>query len=253
MNNPLNSFIYPLFPYYKKNSDEKYLPHNLKVSTSLLSLQSQLTQDSGEKGTKAQRFSKTLNNNKLPKKSFLLEKSQNENFDDEQFSNDKQKSLQLLNNDLFSRGDYFASKDRFHSRIPFTTPVNKLNPDKFSYYLLEPKTKKNPKKTLVLNLIGTLVNFNKLFDINEIQMSTRPQLKHFLTKMKRIYEIVIFSDLAKKETVSYLQKLEMDKYIDHILSRENCKIIGNNYVKCLNNLGRELKDTIIVDVRKYNL
>ena len=92
-----------------------------------------------------------------------------------------------------------------------------------------------------------------MFDINEIQISTRPQLKHFLTKMKRIYEIVIFSDLAKKETVSYLQKLEMDKYIDHILSRENCKKIRNNYVKCLNNLGRELRDTIIVDVSKYNL
>lgn len=252
MNNPLNSFIYPLFPYYKKKSDEKYIPHNLKVSTTLLSLQSQLTQDNREKGiTKESFLENHSTNQKLQKNTFLLEENQNETNNDEQFNNNnKQKQLMSLNNDLFSKGDYFPLQNRFHSRIPFATPVNKLVPYKFSYYLLEPKTKKTPNKTLILNIIGTLANFNSFFDNNDIQISARPQLKNFLDRMKKLYEIVIFTNLPKNETVSYIKNLDINRYIDHILSRENCKVKGNDYVKCLNNLGRELKDTIIVDVSK---
>lgn len=43
------------------------------------------------------------------------------------------------------------------------------------------------------------------------------------------------------------------EYISHALYRESCKLVNGSYVKDLSILNRNLKDTIIIDVKKTKL
>jgi len=78
----------------------------------------------------------------------------------------------------------------------------------------------------------------------------RPYVKDFLKKMKKLYEIVVFTASTKDYAEAIVKKLDPDaKWIDFVLSREECMVTKNGfYLKDLRILkDRKLEDMIIID------
>lgn len=65
--------------------------------------------------------------------------------------------------------------------------------------------------------------------------------------MKSIYEVVIFTASLALYADPLLDEIDPNRYASYRLFREHCVFYGNAFVKDLNKLGRNLKDTIIVD------
>ena len=133
--------------------------------------------------------------------------------------------------------------------------------DKIENYLL-PKIKNNYKYTLVLDLDETLIcikrNTNNKIKINPknnlITLILRPGLLDFLHKMKKLYELVLFS-LGTSEYVSpIIKNIEKnEQFFEHILYREHVTYDDNgNFFKNLNLLNRDVKNILIVDDKYKN-
>ena len=133
---------------------------------------------------------------------------------------------------------------------------SKLNNDtKLEKYLL-PKISNNYKYSLVLDLDETLVcikrdnnNRIKLDPANNlITLILRPGLLDFLHKMKKIYELILFS-LGTSEYVSpIIKNIEKnEKFFEHVLYRQHVSYDNGYFFKNLNLLNRDVKNIIIVD------
>lgn len=70
--------------------------------------------------------------------------------------------------------------------------------------------------------------------------------------MSQIFEIVVFTAGLKEYTDLVLQEIDPKKRIKHALYREHCTVLNKSYfIKNLRLLGRNLKQTILVDVRLF--
>ena len=79
-------------------------------------------------------------------------------------------------------------------------------------------------------------------------MVVRPYLYEFLSRMKLLYELIIFSFGTPEYVDPIVNILEKEeKYFEYRLYRQHATLCGNDYVKDLNKLGRDLKRTIIID------
>ncbi|CAG8458563.1 6496_t:CDS:2 [Paraglomus occultum] len=117
------------------------------------------------------------------------------------------------------------------------------------------------RKCLVLDLDETLVHSSfKLIQqadfvvpveiesqIHNVYVIKRPGVDHFLKKMGELYEIVVFTASLSKYADPVLDMLDIHRVVKHRLFRESCYNHKGNYVKDLSQIGRELKDTIIID------
>ena len=133
--------------------------------------------------------------------------------------------------------------------------------NKIEKYLL-PKIKSNYKYSLVLDLDETLIcikrdSNNKIkhnkFN-NLMTLILRPGLLDFLHKMKKLYELILFS-LGTSEYVSPIIKNieKKEKFFEHILYREHVTYDDNgNFFKNLNLLNRDVKNILIVDDNSKN-
>lgn len=129
---------------------------------------------------------------------------------------------------------------------------------------LPDKSKKNSnKKTLILDLDETLVHSsfkpfpfkpdiclrigvdNKEHIVNVLK---RPYAEEFLIRMSKCFELVIFTASVSPYANPLLDKLDHHKVISHRLFREHCVNVSGLYIKDLKKVGRNLKDTIILDV-----
>ncbi|CAG9327381.1 unnamed protein product [Blepharisma stoltei] len=142
--------------------------------------------------------------------------------------------------------------------------VSTKKPQKITekFVLLPPKDFQSKiAKTLVLDLDETLVH-SSLKPVNNpdmviqievegitslIYVKIRPGVSEFLAKVSRLYEIVLFTASLSKYANPVINKLDPDNYISSRLFRENCVIYNGNYVKNLSQLGRNVKDVVIVD------
>ena len=113
------------------------------------------------------------------------------------------------------------------------------------YYL--PKLNTNfYRYTLVLDLDETLIYLKKE-NKNKV-LVVRPYLYEFLSRMKLLYELIIFSFGTPEYVDPIVNILEKEeKYFEYRLYRQHATLCGNDYVKDLNKLGRDLKRTIIID------
>ena len=75
----------------------------------------------------------------------------------------------------------------------------------------------------------------------------RPGAEEFLEEMHKLFEIVIYTASLSIYADPLLDELDPNKYSGHRLFREHCTFINNAFVKDLSQLGRDLKDVIIVD------
>ena len=84
--------------------------------------------------------------------------------------------------------------------------------------------------------------------IHNVYVLKRPGVDHFLQTLGHQYEIVVFTASLSKYADPVLDALDKHKVIKHRLFREACvRHKEGSYVKDLSLLGRDLKDTIIID------
>ncbi|KAF8930528.1 hypothetical protein BGZ52_001005 [Haplosporangium bisporale] len=117
------------------------------------------------------------------------------------------------------------------------------------------------KKCLVLDLDETLVHSSfKLVpqadyvvpveidnQVHNVYVLKRPGVDTFLEKMGELFEVVIFTASVSKYADPVLDMLDVNRVIKHRLFRESCFNHKGNYVKDLSVIGRDLRNTIIID------
>lgn len=78
-------------------------------------------------------------------------------------------------------------------------------------------------------------------------MIKRPGVDAFLKRVGELYEVVVFTASVSKYGDPLLDQLDIHHVVHHRLFRESCYNHQGNYVKDLSMVGRELKETIIID------
>ncbi|KAI1342805.1 HAD-like domain-containing protein [Xylariaceae sp. FL0016] len=129
-------------------------------------------------------------------------------------------------------------------------------------YLLPPiEPRFKGKKCLVLDLDETLVHssFKILHqadftipveiegNYHNVYVIKRPGVDQFMKRVGELYEVVVFTASVSKYGDPLLDQLDIHKVVHHRLFRESCYNHQGNYVKDLSQVGRDLKDTIIID------
>ncbi|KAF4963931.1 hypothetical protein FZEAL_10901, partial [Fusarium zealandicum] len=129
-------------------------------------------------------------------------------------------------------------------------------------WLLPPlATEHKGRKCLVLDLDETLVHssFKILHqadftipveiegNYHNVYVIKRPGVDEFMKRMGELYEVVVFTASVSKYGDPLLDQLDIHKVVHHRLFRESCYNHQGNYVKDLSQVGRDLKDTIIID------
>lgn len=82
---------------------------------------------------------------------------------------------------------------------------------------------------------------------HNVHVLKRPGVDLFLEKLGSQFEIVVFTASLGKYADPVMDMLDIHKVVKHRLFREACIHHKGNYVKDLGQLGREIKDTIIID------
>ncbi|KAK5992900.1 putative phosphatase PSR2 [Cladobotryum mycophilum] len=117
------------------------------------------------------------------------------------------------------------------------------------------------RKCLVLDLDETLVHssFKILHqadftipveiegNYHNVYVIKRPGVDEFMKRVGELYEVVVFTASVSKYGDPLLDQLDIHNVVHHRLFRESCYNHQGNYVKDLSQVGRDLKDTIIID------
>ncbi|KAM7200428.1 phosphatase PSR1 [Rhypophila sp. PSN 637] len=137
-----------------------------------------------------------------------------------------------------------------------------LVPEQPQRFLLPPQAPEfKGKKCLVLDLDETLVHssFKILHqadftipveiegNYHNVYVIKRPGVDQFMKRVGELYEVVVFTASVSKYGDPLLDQLDIHKVVHHRLFRESCYNHQGNYVKDLSQVGRDLKDTIIID------
>jgi TFIIF-interacting CTD phosphatase-like protein len=116
-------------------------------------------------------------------------------------------------------------------------------------------TYRSPKNyTLVLDIDETLFNF-RINEENEEQgvLKIRPGVFQFIDEIKEYYEIILFSEAERSYIDLLTEAIGENRYLyDCVLCRDYMSIVGKNFVKDLNKIGRTLDRVIIVDNMPQN-
>lgn len=82
---------------------------------------------------------------------------------------------------------------------------------------------------------------------HNVYVIKRPGVDEFMRRMGEHFEVVIFTASLSKYADPVLDILDIHKVVHHRLFRESCYNHMGNYVKDLSQLGRQLKEVIIID------
>ncbi|KAF2836736.1 NIF-domain-containing protein [Patellaria atrata CBS 101060] len=152
------------------------------------------------------------------------------------------------------------------NRSSATTPQSQeslaVAPAEQQKWLLPPiRPEFKGKKCLVLDLDETLVHssFKMLHQADftipveiegqyhNVYVIKRPGVDAFMKRVGELYEVVVFTASVSKYGDPLLDQLDIHKVVHHRLFRESCYNHQGNYVKDLSQVGRDLRDTIIID------
>jgi RNA polymerase II subunit A small phosphatase-like protein len=99
---------------------------------------------------------------------------------------------------------------------------------------------------------------------HNVYVIKRPGVDQFMKRVGELYEVVVFTASVSKVSVSFiclassysnnaqygdplLDQLDIHHVVHHRLFRESCYNHQGNYVKDLSQVGRDLRETIIID------
>lgn len=117
------------------------------------------------------------------------------------------------------------------------------------------------RKCLVLDLDETLVHSSFKYihqadfvipveiegQYHNVYVIKRPGVDEFMRRVGELYEVVVFTASVSKYGDPLLDQLDIHNVVHHRLFRESCYNHQGNYIKNLSQLGRPLKDVIIID------
>ncbi|KAK4937592.1 hypothetical protein LTR10_021810 [Elasticomyces elasticus] len=140
-------------------------------------------------------------------------------------------------------------------------PVPEAAPEKQTWLLPPIQPRFQGRKCLVLDLDETLVHSSfKILNqadftipveiegqYHNVYVIKRPGVDTFMKRVGELYEVVVFTASVSKYGDPLLDQLDIHKVVHHRLFRESCYNHQGNYVKDLSQVGRDLKDTIIID------
>ena len=103
--------------------------------------------------------------------------------------------------------------------------------------------------TIVLDLDETLFHLEvKDISTNKCILHLRPGLFSFLSEIKPFCELITFTSASKVYAQPIINEIESKcKYFDFNFFREHSIIYGNDFVKDISRIGRDMKKTIIID------
>lgn len=128
--------------------------------------------------------------------------------------------------------------------------------------LLPPQSPRSRgKKTLILDLDETLVHSSfrapaepcivlpveiddKKF---KVYVLVRPHAETFLKEMQKYYEVVIYTASLSKYADPLMDILDKERAVSSRLFREHCTFYQGMYVKDMSEVGRDLRDVLIID------
>ena len=212
------------------------------------------------------------NNYEIKNNKFEYIKFKNKNFrnDDGHLTDRFQTSF--VNKKIIKPNNYYLFENKPLTEREFHNNNNIYNISPNSTQLL-PKNNSG-KKTLILDLDETLIHssfkpFNNIQDdfvlkINSLKLNNklhnngnksylihvlkRPFVGVFLSIICDIFEVVVFTASIIDYANPIIDEIDIEKKIKYRLFREHCiKINKDRYIKNLNNLGRDLKNVIIID------
>ena len=112
-------------------------------------------------------------------------------------------------------------------------------------YIITPSPK---KYSLVLDLDETLIHFKVNHSHNdEGILKLRPGVVTFLEVIKEYYEIILFTEASEAYTELIMEAFNKNEFFDYKFFRQHTIIIGQDFVKDLQRIGRPLDRIIIVD------
>ena len=112
-------------------------------------------------------------------------------------------------------------------------------------YIIEPPSK---KYSLVLDLDETLIHFKVNHSHNdEGVLKLRPGVTTFLEVIKEYYEIILFTEASEAYSELIMESFNKNNFFEYKFFRQHTIIIGQDFVKDLQRIGRPLDKTIIVD------
>lgn len=130
-------------------------------------------------------------------------------------------------------------------------------------FLLPPRDPKDRRKTMILDLDETLVHcflnrnefrtYDSVLKVEnegmmlDVYCKIRPFVHTFLKEASKMFEIVVFTASQASYANKVLDLIDPNKYISHRLFRRHCEHYQGNYLKDLSKLGRNLKQTFIID------
>lgn len=128
--------------------------------------------------------------------------------------------------------------------------------------VLPKKARGSPKISLVLDLDETLVHcsiepipdadltFSVSFNGQdyEVYVRKRPYLAHFLEQVSQLFEVTVFTASQSVYAETLLDLIDPKRrLVKYRLFREACLNVDGNYLKDLTVLGRDLRQTVLVD------
>ena len=156
-------------------------------------------------------------------------------------------SYKILNNYSFEDMKlFFYLYLNNNTTIPKNNSSNNTTNNNISNYYLPP-IKKNYKYSLLLNLDETLI-YN-----DNGKIIIRPNLYNFLTMMKELYELIIFSFESNSFIDNAIEIIEQNnKYFDYILYANQFTLNNKGkLLKDLEALGRNIKNIIVIDSKSH--
>mmetsp|Transcript_44799 Transcript_44799/g.59495 ORF Transcript_44799/g.59495 Transcript_44799/m.59495 type:complete len:178 (+) Transcript_44799:869-1402(+) len=75
----------------------------------------------------------------------------------------------------------------------------------------------------------------------------RPGAEYFLQQMAQYYEVVIYTASLSKYADPLMDKMDPQRYCTARLFREHCTFVNGVFVKDMAQIGRNMKDAVIID------
>ena len=179
--------------------------------------------------------------------------------DNNSINDQKEELLKIFNN--IKSISFKEINDLFHQKIKYNieynTNTSKISNNLLKYVPINPnikppyiKTKLTKKFSLVLDLDETLISLDryKSNDSGKGILKFRPGLLKFLKKIKKFYEVVVFTSGTKEYADQIIDVIESEeKFFDFRLCRDHTLYYNNEFIKDLSRIGRPLDKIIIVD------
>ena len=170
-----------------------------------------------------------------PSINYLIEKSKMLNNNNNNINKNNHVNLKIKKNHSYNK-----QNDKSNRCISSKTPDNTQPKAPF----LKAISSKY-KYTLVLDLDETLIHYEPLKELGYIQI--RPGAEDFIKELSEFYEIVIFTESNQTYANLVICGIDTQNKISEKLYKQHTLVIGDNIIKDLDKLGRDLKKVIIVD------